>query len=215
MSFIFSICFLLWSLETFAVALPSHFGSEFKVRGISPTIKDFSEIDKIFKDEWSIELDITSTKLLKGKVHLVTHGTLSRQKSTVGASLFYKLSKNLYIGGTSSFGQGLDYDQDLIVLFSFDAGKYFIEPFFSYRIKNHKAGAGGLRVFYKKRLEVTLGAEKVLVPSETESLVQGINIFVILGVPLKINFSEISEFLFSTDKDATAPQVTIQPESGN
>ena len=136
------------------VSLPSPFGSEIKLRAISPkALQDFSE-----PESWVVEVDITSTKHLQEKLYVTTSGILG-EEGGLRASAFYKAADVLYIGAEVSASAGFDLGSAGVFLIDLHKGAWFLQPFLLLKVKKKALGGGGFRVGIDRVIAVDFSAE--------------------------------------------------------
>ena len=185
---------LLFCFNASALSLPSHFGTELKLRAISPSFNALKDYKEVFKDTWTIEVDIASTKIKNDTIYLTAVGKLGKETSGLGGSAFYKINEFLFIGGQISASGSFDLKNSLIFLFSGQFNELYVEPFILARGENksYKGVGGGVRFYYNKKFSFTTSIDK--------HAGVGYHIMIKAGVPFK-SFSFIDELLSATKKE--------------
>ena len=178
------ISLLLFSNSVFGIALPSRFGSEFKLRAYSPEFEDMYSIGDAFYDGWMYELDILTTKLMAEKVFISAIGTLGKDNSGIGGAAFYELSDSLSIGVNTRATGDFDFTNAAVLLFSIESECCFFEPFAAIEIKEKTASTFGLRFYLKERISLVAGVER------TDN---GYHLVLKAGVPIQTNFSDLAK----------------------
>ena len=176
--------------SAFGIALPSRFGSEFKLRAYSPEFEDIYNIRDAFYDGWMYELDILTTKLMADKIFISAIGTLGKDTSGIGGAAFYELSDTLSVGFNTRATGDFDFTNAAIILFSIESNCCFYEPFAAIEIKEKTASTFGLRFYLKERISLVAGIERVD---------EGYHLVLKAGAPIKSSFTDIAK-IFNFDK---------------
>lgn len=133
----------------FSAQLPTHYGSELGVIFSGYIDRNTKKI--VTK---AIELDISSTKLLNGRMYLTTIGRLGGDATGLGGSVFVKLNDYLYVGGSFLSDHSFDIQSNFTAMLSVETKYGLVEPFVTINAKNNVIPEAGLRTYIMKYASV-------------------------------------------------------------
>ena len=153
---LFGLSIMCFSLSARAVILPSHYGSE-----VGVAVESKVDIKKPYLKDTQVHLDITSTKLIREHLYITTLAILGSESTHVGVSGFIKVTGFLFIGGRVSTNNKLKVRHFVSLLTHFKTGSFTLEPYTTINTDKKVFHEGGIRVYFKDHISLTLGFQKI------------------------------------------------------